>query len=937
MARSNSRKELKDRKTSHAPEKVQVPEQLETRPDKEQTMQTPSEAGPCRISRWARARPAAEAVEAAEVAPAVPGHVEEDALVAAQLYSSPPPPPPDGGAFYWPPPPPVALEMPTTSYWPPPPPDVNFNPCEAWDARLAPSPLAMATCGDTPPLGFPLGPMSPLSNHEDMSVVPPWHLGDERREMQRQELMMLQQQQQILAFPPSLHGQPQDNASQVSPPPPSPPSPPSPTKLSPRRVDDATGAAHRLAHQVLTHSPTSTSAMPAASPLAPAVPQGAARQMAPPAAPVPAAKAGGYPRSRELAEQKRQLEACQSTNRPMASQLHRQMRALQEQQQRLFQRNATAAASPRRTAAPRSASPIRSVSPLQQPGYTRAVSPETSVSRLHQPRVVARPAAHVSATVVTGTRAQAAQGMPLEPTTMRRMDQAAVRSPSRNGVATSPRSRSATPRVESGPVRRVQSQTPPSPSKGNPARSLPRSRSATPTPAPVRTVSPPARSKTPPKDPLAFKARRTPDTEKTTATPRDVSPTPTSRLPRKPAVPSAAVVKAKSEKNLSSFLPDSKPMGFADKVTTALAKPASPRSDGKENVYLGFRNGHGQRDGFGVMQVENGPTYTGQWSGSKREGHGTLFFDKGVFEGQWIQGNAHGKGIVHFKNGDTFQGNYQQNRKCGFGTYTWADGTVESGDYLEGQKHGQHQWRRGDERWEMFYHQGALVATKRREEVEAARKNSAKSAEVSKSSDQKGKKEFVAQKLAMDKARPAPKPTPPPSPPSEQRAAVPISTSTSSRCRSNSAFRAQGFTDEEIALMERKSPPSSPTHPLPDRAAQPGGSSARVFFPTSARARPASTAVAAPGKGLPPSTNVQRVVPTAAAVPVAARAASSSSSMIPAQAALAADAAAGAGPVEPPRKEPKPPEPAEAPEPEVDSEEEEEASEEPSTPGVHDG
>ena len=34
---------------------------------------------------------------------------------------------------------------------------------------------------------------------------------------------------------------------------------------------------------------------------------------------------------------------------------------------------------------------------------------------------------------------------------------------------------------------------------------------------------------------------------------------------------------------------------------------------------------------------------------------------------------------------------------------------------------------------EMFYHQGALVATKRREEVEAARKTSAKSAEAVKS------------------------------------------------------------------------------------------------------------------------------------------------------------------------------------------------------------
>ena len=78
------------------------------------------------------------------------------------------------------------------------------------------------------------------------------------------------------------------------------------------------------------------------------------------------------------------------------------------------------------------------------------------------------------------------------------------------------------------------------------------------------------------------------------------------------------------------------------------------------NLYLGFRNGQGQRDGFGVMQLEDGPTYTGQWSGSKREGHGTLFFEGGVFEGQWLAGQAHGKGVVHFKNGDSFQGNYAQ-------------------------------------------------------------------------------------------------------------------------------------------------------------------------------------------------------------------------------------------------------------------------------------
>ena len=41
------------------------------------------QAGPGRISRWARARPAPEAVETAAVA--VPGLVEEDALAVAQL------------------------------------------------------------------------------------------------------------------------------------------------------------------------------------------------------------------------------------------------------------------------------------------------------------------------------------------------------------------------------------------------------------------------------------------------------------------------------------------------------------------------------------------------------------------------------------------------------------------------------------------------------------------------------------------------------------------------------------------------------------------------------------------------------------------------------------------------------------------------------------
>ncbi|CAK8995035.1 unnamed protein product [Durusdinium trenchii] len=316
------------------------------------------------------------------------------------------------------------------------------------------------------------------------------------------------------------------------------------------------------------------------------------------------------------------------------------------------------------------------------------------------------------------------------------------------------------------------------------------------------------------------------------------------------------MAKAKSEKSLASFLPASSApggkVGFADKVSAL--QPEVNTSKGKENVYVGFRNGQGQRDGFGVMQVEDGPTYTGQWSGSKREGHGTLFFETGVFEGQWVSGKAHGRGMVHFKNGDTFQGSYADNRKMGHGVYTWSDGTVESGQYLEGQKHGAHTWSRGKERWEMVYEKGTLVATQRLDQPDAAVPG-ATPAEGSAQRAEEGSpsREFVAQKWMTDEARVVPRPTPPPSPPKQPKPVQPgplkaggsstvlhaalsashasqtaapsgaahdapsgaarfAAPSASWRCRSDSGFRAQGFTDEEIARHAQPTgPPSSPS------------------------------------------------------------------------------------------------------------------------------
>lgn len=142
----------------------------------------------------------------------------------------------------------------------------------------------------------------------------------------------------------------------------------------------------------------------------------------------------------------------------------------------------------------------------------------------------------------------------------------------------------------------------------------------------------------------------------------------------------------------------------------------APTGEKGSNVYMGFRNKRGEREGYGVMKGKDGTIYTGQWVSSRREGHGTLFFDGGVFEGQWSRGNAHGDGMVHFKNGDTFKGCYVDNQKNGIGTYSWKDGAEERGGYVDGKKHEWHRWRKADDEWDILYDQGNVTAARRAQE-----------------------------------------------------------------------------------------------------------------------------------------------------------------------------------------------------------------------------
>lgn len=145
----------------------------------------------------------------------------------------------------------------------------------------------------------------------------------------------------------------------------------------------------------------------------------------------------------------------------------------------------------------------------------------------------------------------------------------------------------------------------------------------------------------------------------------------------------------------------------------ALEAQTTPPELPDGQVYTGFRNKEGLREGFGVMRLKDGSIYNGQWRQDRRDGRGTLFFEGGVLEGEWGNGGLQGEGKIHFKNGDRFEGSYTDNKKYGPGVYRWQDGAEESGEYLEGQKHGWHRLVRGPDSWDLLYEQGSVVIARK--------------------------------------------------------------------------------------------------------------------------------------------------------------------------------------------------------------------------------
>ncbi|XP_026657450.1 phosphatidylinositol 4-phosphate 5-kinase 5-like isoform X2 [Phoenix dactylifera] len=91
----------------------------------------------------------------------------------------------------------------------------------------------------------------------------------------------------------------------------------------------------------------------------------------------------------------------------------------------------------------------------------------------------------------------------------------------------------------------------------------------------------------------------------------------------------------------------------------------------------------------GVEFYSNGDFYEGEFHKGRCNGSGVYnFFDKGRYEGDWVDGKYDGYGIENWSRGSRYRGQYRQGLRHGFGLYRFYSGDSYAGEWFSGQSHG---------------------------------------------------------------------------------------------------------------------------------------------------------------------------------------------------------------------------------------------------------
>ena len=95
-----------------------------------------------------------------------------------------------------------------------------------------------------------------------------------------------------------------------------------------------------------------------------------------------------------------------------------------------------------------------------------------------------------------------------------------------------------------------------------------------------------------------------------------------------------------------------------------------------------FKDGH--YEGLGLVKFTNGDMFKGEFKGGKRNGFGQYRYkERHIFEGMYKDDKCEGHGKQLYSDGETFDGHYKNNVRHGQGKYMYINGDVFEGKNIE--------------------------------------------------------------------------------------------------------------------------------------------------------------------------------------------------------------------------------------------------------------
>lgn len=91
--------------------------------------------------------------------------------------------------------------------------------------------------------------------------------------------------------------------------------------------------------------------------------------------------------------------------------------------------------------------------------------------------------------------------------------------------------------------------------------------------------------------------------------------------------------------------------------------------------YKGSYENHEKKGKGKLIKISTGDlVYDGDWDHDVKHGHGILYNDAGIYEGEFKEDFFDGKGKMKWKNGDVYEGDFKEGRREGHGLMTFANG-----------------------------------------------------------------------------------------------------------------------------------------------------------------------------------------------------------------------------------------------------------------------